>query len=750
MKKKNIMLTVVAAGLVFAASGFSLMNAKELESVAAQTSSSITIVEGAAVRKTGRIVSGVEQEATPALRFVANVADKTKDYGMIIVPWDYVEKLDVTAQGFDYYDALVGEGKKYLLFKYDEESEIGTYKSKDSIIGSIDQIMFENINREYIAIAYYDGENGKEYATVDAANARSAAWVSAAALNDGETGKILETNVALAGYQLLGVTYAESQYVYGGSSYATLEELSEAVNYQDAFALAHKGVYAKIGDKVDLATDNLKELEVKWVSTNEDVATVDENGQITALTSGKTTVKAYVGTDVENALFVTECPVDIATEAVYARTLDPLSTPAFEGTNITSRKNEWATFSYDSTENAYKYHATMTDTTTNPYYNNHLMLVFGKDSRTATMINENISSKAYDYVALDLKYSGVMGTDFGEFMFLSSGDRNTMLELSQVKICNADGTIIEKSAMTAGEWYTMYIPMPTALTEDPTCAAYCFIRQGATGATAALSADYWVRNARLENMPLQVQNGGVYEEANIEGVLPKSTAAYVLEVAPEGVTLTGNKLSSLKAGEYKAVGDTTVSFTVYTATEFAKIIAPLTNGSYDDCVGTRDNKWATFTYDATEGAYKYHATMTDTNVPSYADNHVVTTLKGVAAEKIVANAASKTYAYVALDLKYSGTMGTDFNSFEFSVDGTRSGLRAITHSTVKVCNQNGQIINASEMQEGEWYTIYMVAPTTFTVDLNVYFFIRQTAKTPGVYQDYWVRNVRFATELPTA
>ena len=349
-----------------------------------------------------------------------------------------------------------------------------------------------------------------------------------------------------------------------------------------------------------------------------------------------------------------------------------------------------------------------------------------------------------------MKYSGEMGKDFGEFMFLSSGDRNAMLALSQVKICNADGAIIEKSAMTESEWYTVYIPMPTALTEDPVAKAYCFVRQGVAGAVYNGNTDFWVKNVRLENMPIQVQNGGVYEETNIEGVLPKSTTAYVLEKAPESVTLTGNKLSSLKAGEYKVVGDTTVSFTVYTATEFAKIIAPLTSGSYDDYVGTRNNEWATFTYDATEGAYKYHATMTDPKTTSYVDNHMVTTLKGTAAEKIIANATSKTYAYVALDLKYSGTMGTNFNSFEFSVDGTRNGFRAITHSTVKVCNQNGEIIESATMQEGEWYTVYLPAPTSYTTDLAVYFFIRQTAKTAGVYQDYWVRNIRFATELPTA
>ena len=750
MRKKNIMLTVAAAGLVFAASGFSLMNTKELKNVAAQTSSSITMVEGAAVRKTGRIVNGVEQEATPAIRFIANVADKTKDYGMIIVPWDYVEKLDVTAEGFDYYDALVGEGKKYLLFKYDEESKIGTYESKDSIIGSIDQIKLENINREYIAIAYYDGASGKEYADVDAMNARSVAWVSSVALNEGQTGSVLNTNVALAGYQLLGVTYAESQYVYEGSSYETLEQLADVVNYQDAFAFAQKGVYAKIGDKVDLATDNLKELEVKWVSTNEDVATVDENGQITALASGKTTVKAYVGTDVENALFVSECPVDIATEAVYARTLDPLSTPAFEGTNIRTNNNNWATFTYDSTENSYKRHATMTDPKTTDYYNNHLMVYFAKDGRAASMLQENIASKTYAYVALDLKYSGEMGKDFGEFMFLSSGDRNAMLPLSQVKICNADGAIIEKSAMTESEWYTVYIPMPTALTEDPVAKAYCFVRQGVAGAVYNGNTDFWVKNVRLENMPLQVQNGGVYEETNIEGVLPKSTTAYVLEKAPEGVTLTGNKLSSLKAGEYKVVGDTTVSFTVYTATEFAKIIAPLTNSSYDDYVGTRNSNWATFTFDDTEGAYKFHPTKIEQIASGYVDNHMAITLSGSAVDKILANVESKTYAYVALDLKYSGTMGTDFHSFTFSNTGTRVGFKAITDSSIKVCNQNGEIINVTTMQAGEWYTVYMPAPTTFTSDLSVYFFIRQQCRTAGEYTDYWVRNLRFATELPTA
>ena len=746
MKNKGIMLSMAAVSLTLVATGFSLMNSNDTKTVSAQVNPSVSILSGASVRKSGRIVEGVEQAATPSIRFIANVADKTKDYGMIIVPWDYVAELSVTEENFDYYSALVGEGKKYLLFEYTEESQIGTWETKDSIIGSIDQIRFENINREYIAIAYANSGTEKEFAEVSSENARSVAWVSSAALNKGETGTVLTENLMKSGYQMLGVTYADSEYVYGEESYATIEELSGVLDYTDAFAFATKATYAKVGDKVEMATDNLKELQVKWVSTNEDVATVDENGQVTALTTGATTIKAYVGTDVEHAVFVSECTIEVMTEEAYVQTLDPMNSAAFEGVNIRTRKDTWATFTYDATEGAYKYHATKIDTET--YYNNHMMLVFADGSHAADMINYNAQTKEYAYVALDLKYTGTMGTDFGEFMFLSSGDRNAMLGMANVKVADAQGNFLEKSEMTAGVWYTIYVPAPTSLTIDPTCAAYCFMRTGAAGAVYSGNTDYWMKNVRLENLPLQVQNGYVYEESLASAFLPTSTVAYTVTKAPQGITVEGNKISSLKAGEYTVVGDKTISFIVYTAEEYAKVIASLTSTQFSDALTTRNNAWAECTFDETEGAYKHHATMTDPATASYVDNHVVTALSGSAVEKIKVNIDSKTYGYIALDLKYSGTMGTDFRTFEFSNTGTRAGFKAITDSSIKVCNKDGQVINASEMQAGEWYTIYMAAPTSFTKDLNTYFFIRQVAKTANRYTDYWVKNIRFATELP--
>ena len=446
----------------------------------------------------------------------------------------------------------------------------------------------------------------------------------------------------------------------------------------------------------------------------------------------------------------------ICGEEDYARMLAPLN-GQFED-NIHARNTNWASFTYDKAKNAFKRGVVWNEG------DNHSMLAIPNSGNILSKWIEGFGK--YPYVALELCFDGVMGEDFDNFTFyFNGGYEGTRYKItdSAIKIYDMDGYAVSAAELKSNTWYDVYVPSVSKPADYNTWGFY-FMTQNSTvrGTSPGVFAgqpvpgyvytDYWVRNVRFDNVTetVTLQNGYIYEESNMAGLLPKSATAYTLTKAPQGVTLDGNRISSLKIGEYTAVGDTTVSFRVYTATEYDKIIAPLTSTQFVDSFATRNNTWATFAYDPTENAYKHHATMTDPKTTSYVDNHMVTVFSGAAVEKINANVANKKYGYIALDLKYNGTMGTDFKSFEFSSTGTRTGFKSITDSSIKVCNQNGQIINASEMQEGEWYTIYMLAPTTFTADLSVYFFIKQTAKTAGVYQDYWVRNVRFATELPTA
>ena len=445
----------------------------------------------------------------------------------------------------------------------------------------------------------------------------------------------------------------------------------------------------------------------------------------------------------------------ICGEEDYARMLAPLN-GQFED-NIHARNTNWALFTYDKAKNAFKRGVVWNEG------DNHSMLAIPNSGNILSKWIEGFGK--YPYVALELCFDGVMGEDFNNFTFyFNGGYEGTRFKLtdSAVKIYDMDGYAVSATELKSNTWYDVFVPC-VAKPADYNNWGYYFMTQNSTipGTSPGVFAgqpvpgyvytDYWVRNVRFDNVTetVTLQNGYIYEESNMTGLLPKSATAYTLTKAPDGVTLNGNRISSLKVGEYTAVGDTTVSFRVYTATEYDKIIATLTSTQYDGCVGTRNSNWATFTFDDTEGAYKFHPTKIEQIASGYVDNHMAITLSGSAVDKILANVESKTYAYVALDLKYSGTMGTDFHSFTFSNTGTRVGFKAITDSSIKVCNQNGEIINVTTMQAGEWYTVYMPAPTTFTSDLSVYFFIRQQCRTAGEYTDYWVRNLRFATEIPT-
>ncbi len=288
---------VSACGVGFAMTSNTLNASAETNPVAFQA--------GASVRVAGRVVDGVEQ-VTPAIRFsliidesIVESIGTTTEIGMIIVPETYITAYNDYVKAFvateeqtaakDYYDYFTTESK-CISFVYDSQDYLATVDADGKLVdpattteytyvvrGAVDQVSM--LTREYVAIGYtanLDGTN-KVYAE-ETSLARSVAYVSAAAINAGETAAVLPVNVQKAAYEILGTEYN-----------------AEVNPFTDtAFDLAKSEVTLKKNATVELASKNLNEFSVKYTSDNECV-TVDASGKVTAVKAGTATITAKIG-----------------------------------------------------------------------------------------------------------------------------------------------------------------------------------------------------------------------------------------------------------------------------------------------------------------------------------------------------------------------------------------------------------------------------------------------------------------------
>ena len=100
--------------------------------------------------------------------------------------------------------------------------------------------------------------------------------------------KICRTLVVISMIALFGACANPDNYLW----WSDVESISGA-GVQD-----HKGVM-ELGQSLQL-TAMSKDKSVEWTSSNESVATVDQNGVVTALSLGETTIRVYPK-DVETA-----------------------------------------------------------------------------------------------------------------------------------------------------------------------------------------------------------------------------------------------------------------------------------------------------------------------------------------------------------------------------------------------------------------------------------------------------------------
>ena len=127
------------------------------------------------------------------IRFTAKIypSDYNAEYsyGMIITPNDYIDEY-ISGENPDYIAQFESQSIKIInltnmtpiAVDIDSDEEADYYLLK----GVISNILYNNFNREFFAIAYYNDGESNHYATVtDTENVRSIAAITDSALNDG-------------------------------------------------------------------------------------------------------------------------------------------------------------------------------------------------------------------------------------------------------------------------------------------------------------------------------------------------------------------------------------------------------------------------------------------------------------------------------------------------------------------------------------------------------------------------------------
>ncbi len=272
-KSLKVKIFLLLASLVaFAASlfGFGYVSAN------AETGSlSITMQKGASIRLSTQ--SGIR------FRGVLNGYDPNADldYGVVIVPEDYLTAYDIQGDYVREFDALVASGEipAYINAPALPVQVNGQWVIQHSIV----DIKSGNYDRDFFGIAYaFDGVNYL-YATPND-NARSVSYVASAVLND--------------------LHYNEKLNATDKAAYASNQTLLESfvtvgvANTTDNFAPILSGeAQMQAGDFAPLRVENTQGIQLHWVweSANTNVATVSSKGLVDAFSAGTTTITAKSG-----------------------------------------------------------------------------------------------------------------------------------------------------------------------------------------------------------------------------------------------------------------------------------------------------------------------------------------------------------------------------------------------------------------------------------------------------------------------
>ena len=270
LKKLTVSIIAVIAAIMLA------FGALTMERVFAETAEGLVMDDGAYVR--------LEKDSS-GIRFQAEIKDydESKEYGMLIAPKWLIDSCKTT----DYITELeeLNPGKELAICGVVKEEN-----GKHIITGALANLRYDNLNLVWTGIAFEkttteEGVSYK-YATVNKAgdNERSIVSVASGALNagtetDADNIEILNTFINRAANKMNGVAEANKD-----------DKANISVTIGETEKYNRVGEFVQVSATVTPAID----AQVKYVSSNKDVATIDGDGTVKTVGGGETTITASV------------------------------------------------------------------------------------------------------------------------------------------------------------------------------------------------------------------------------------------------------------------------------------------------------------------------------------------------------------------------------------------------------------------------------------------------------------------------
>ena len=267
--------------------------------------------------------------------------DANKKYYMMIIPEDYITTYSLTIGGAycDYYDVLVkAVGEKGVAtmqcLPYQEEGE---WRVRGSLVG----VQYENLNRNFVGIAYYE-ENGKRtYADLGTEYTRSISNVASRFVNSDKWAGS-DTNVKSFVNTLMAQAYDNA---LGNEKGTTAELPAIDFNYDEVTLLNNENT-------LQLTSNYVWDIQMDWVSADKNVVTVDEDGNLTAVGGGTTTVTTKVLGE-EKSVTVTVKDIPQAFKNIYIDPVFSAQNKSYYSVHSGYATLEYAGNAYLQTVNAY-------------------------------------------------------------------------------------------------------------------------------------------------------------------------------------------------------------------------------------------------------------------------------------------------------------------------------------------------------------------------------------------------------------
>lgn len=283
INKKSVGVAIVVCAAAFAATGALFIQGNiAAADVGAGSESSFKMMTGGSIR--------LDKDAY-GLRFAAEIGETApaanEEYHMMIFPAAYISNYSLTAES-DFFAELEGKTTIDMVCEpFTPETSDGTFTAGNWYVrGSVTGIKYSHINGEFFGIAYKnvpDGENvTRKYAAyTEKENVRSVVYVASGILARGDYSSDADATAILNTLVTQGVNSANG-----------VDEVDKDNPYSD-FSLNYSKYSVALGESKTLAVNGMNEktdLAKEWKSDNAAVATVDENGTITAVAEGNANV----------------------------------------------------------------------------------------------------------------------------------------------------------------------------------------------------------------------------------------------------------------------------------------------------------------------------------------------------------------------------------------------------------------------------------------------------------------------------